>query len=522
MEDISTAKLTEPPPPSTKEVTRISNHKTIVIIIIVLLVLVVIMLTLVAVNFAYAHKIKSSLQEGDVVVHQGIWSIFNTAQLCGTVISNCVSINGSSSYGRCVWPFLGDRPFTLSNLAEPERTAHLVGAHTMTYNDAILVFGKIPRNRVYWAWSGYLYSVPGEGPPSDVVNQTVIIAGTVGDSIDSGNTVSRTEDDYLALVFTPNPEMFDVVQKQFKTNNRFYSTDDFSIQWKMIPIGSNMYASKYTYCLFSRIVQSDYDSSVPPWNCWWFQAKSGVVAGPTLPVMPVQQVRSTEPNEINLYFQGDVQNWYAQTLQTAQTRFPQSDALTLDYLQQTVPLMSWVEGMCPSPEACGLRCGCQGLVYSQNIRFDNDSTIYYVCYPIEVKKNQVLYVIALDHVASTAITAYSNLTFTDYLTEYSWSGVITGVNDPLAPPPPNAPDGKWPPPIGQGFVQVVESFVVVPDDVFDPITNIAQVIITERAYLNPVNQTGPWYTSLAPFQVFLLDNKYVPTGGYTPSYPYSI
>ena len=485
---------TSPSPPKTN---RTRPQKTNLALLITVAVLSVIILVLVALLVYYGYNLKQTVERDGMRIHVGIWSVFAPELLCRVIATPCAGPNKNSPYGRVLWPFLGDTPFALLNQSPEQQAAHAVGAHAMSYNSGILIFGEMPVNRVYHSWTGYCYDIPS----TTNKNQRFVVAASVGDSIDNGNTKATVPNEYLAIICTPNPNMVTAIR------NTFYDRFPYSgwpIQWQTIIIPSNMYDYNYRYCFFSRVLQTEFNDTIPPWQCFWFEAQPGLVPPPTLPVVANIKERSTTPNELLTFYPGisgtgEVSLWYAYTSNEIQEQFGpyiQNTNLTFQYAQRTIPYLSWVPGICPDPQgpACGMNCGCTAISTLQNFRFDNRSTIYYVCTEIQVPLGYKIAVLALDHVASTAVTAYSNITFTDMTNEVSWAGFITGIWDPLNPDTPTNPytSPSWKP------VGICES---VPSHLFQ--NGVARVAVTERAYLNP-NGVGPWYSAIAPAQVFLI------------------
>lgn len=498
--------------------TKTHQRSTLALLILAIILLFAILI-IVALLLWYAKETQRRLALQDIRIDPGIYKLFQPQQICDILVTTCASPNHSSNYGRVLFPSLGNfNP----NGSDIQKETILIGARPLNYGNAMVVLGLIPRNKVYWAWTGYLWTIPwyGEGARDGRLN----LASTIGDSIDSGNTFSRSEDDYLAVVFTPNPNFVSVVKEQFLAR----IPSPANIQWKEMIIPSEMYSVDYDYCLFSRFLQTQDNETGPAWQCWFFQATSNnVYSQPTLPVLNPIKIRSTLPNEYELkeiLEEPNIELWY-QEGENFIKRLATEHNINLphnwnQYSRKTVPFWSWVEGMCNNPDRCGLLCGCQGLQFKLNLRFDNNSTIYYVnkgsdkLLPnaeegIKVLPGQKLVVYCLDHVASTAVVAYSNITFTDIRNETSFDAYISGIVDPLVGPP-SLPTKK---------IRIF--FNELKPELRDA-KGIGSILITERAYVNR-NGTGPWYSAILPMQVFLLGKDFpLPTEATSVGYPYPV
>ena len=495
---------------------NINHNKSTLAFLIVIFLILLGTLVIVAILLVQSIKAQRYFSRDSIRIIPGIWKIFQTDELCNiySIISNCASPNHSTPYGRCLFPTLGDNPWNFSTGTSIQQESIVIGAHNLNYGEAVVVFGVIPRNKVYWAWTGYLWTIPWQGTNNR--DGRLVIAGTIGDSIDAGNTFSRYENDYLAIVYTPNPNFVDVVKENFLS--RVIPNSNFSIQWKSLLIPTSMYDASYDYCLFSRVLQTDEDKSIPPWQCWFFQATTtDVYKQPSLPVLNPIKIRSTLPNEYEIKTILDEPNinlWYEEGENfikeiTKNIQLPENWNL---YARQTVPYYSWNPSICPDPTGpnCGLICGCQGLQSKINLRFDNNSTIYYANKEIKVLPKQMMVVYCLDHVASTAVVAYSNITFTDIeKNETSWEAHISGIVDPTTGPP-TVPEKK------------IRVFYDLLDKDQRNGLGIATVIVTERAYLNK-SGTGPWYSALLPCQIFLLPiGTPLPSFASNQGYPYQV
>jgi hypothetical protein len=516
-------------------------------LLILLILLVITILALTALLVAYTQTIKNAVTV-PANVHLGIWKIFNENFACTHLQANCQSPNASSPYGRFLWPFLGDRILPLSNEGSVQALPHVIGAHPMAYTDAILIYGTIPFNRVYWAITAYLYSIPSTSPAAQ--NGRLTIAACVANSISAANTFGQSDSDTLALVVSPNPNMFAIVQKQFYS--QFPASAFGSIQWKSIWIPSEMYEADFDYCIFTRIVQTPQNDIIPSWNALWYTAPA--VPNPTLPVAASWIPRNVDPSELLMYFCTNDSGQYDPSVpcpiaSTQMTDFSSNLSLwynfvqnvvssdtdlknvTTSYLGKTLPAFSWVDGMCPGgigSSNCGLYCGCQALQFQFSAIFDNTDTIYYVVYDtsnnstaashvIQVPQGNDVIVIAVDHVQTGAVIAYCNLTFTDYLTGASFLSVITGLrSDPHAviqKPPSTVPYQKI--------------LVTIPDEYF--VDGFCNLQLIERAYVSP-SGIGPSFVSILPCQAFVvLSNSVSGTQQYTTSilgtpgnYPYSL
>ena len=134
------------------------HNKSTFILLIVLLILLVATLAIVAVLLAQSVKVQNRLVREDIKIDPGVWRLFDLDAICGTDIApSCVAPNGNTPYGRCLYPSLGDNPVNYATGSDIQKTTVLVGAHSLEYGDAYLVVGEIPRNRIYWAWTGYLW-----------------------------------------------------------------------------------------------------------------------------------------------------------------------------------------------------------------------------------------------------------------------------------------------------------------------------------------------------------------------------
>lgn len=536
--------------------TQIKHNKSNLALLIILLLVTVASLAIVAVLLAYTEKIKNALLPSNV--HIGIWKIFNEDFACQQLQINCASQNKSSPYGRFLWPFLGDRIVPLANEGTYQLLPHVIGAHSMLFTDAILIWGLIPKDHVYWAITGYLFSTPYTGPQpppkqSLVKNGRLIVQSCFADSISSANTFSTTgQDQYLALVVTPNPNMVSIVQREFY--NQFPGASEISVQWKNLFIPTEMYSTDYDYCIFTRVVQTPENDIIPPWNALWVTSSS--VQTPMSPVLPSWKTRNIQPSELLMYFcppngngtfdpavpcptdlsvtnlnlSANLMLWYNYVnTQIIGHDFKPEDVISI-YSGKTVPAFSWLNGMCVQglgTANCGLLCGCQALQFQFNAIYDNTDTLYYAVYNpdvpegssnvIVVPRGYNIVVIAVDHVKTGSVIAYSNLTFTDYTSGASWLSIITGLNsNPQSaqpPPPPTVPIWK--------LVQTI------PDAYFNE-QNTTQVQLVERAYVSP-SGIGPSFISILPCQVFLVSSTasypsdYVtntfPAGGQDYQYP---
>lgn len=475
-------------------------------LLLTLLFLVVAVVILTSLLIANLKEVQNTITAAaNRTVHYGIWKVFDTDLLCSKLFDNCQSPNGSTPYARLLWPFLGDRLATLSNESTSQQAAHVVGAHSMAFTDAILVLGQIPIDRVYWALTVYLYDIPSTSPES--VDGRLTLAASVSDSISAANTVAEVNGQYLGLIITPNPNMVPVVQQQFNQTLGFGGSID-SIQWKTIFIPTSMYDPTYRYCVFTRILQTACNSTINSYNTWWFTDSNVLL--PSGDVPPTWKTRNTLPNEVQQYFptddgQGSLAAYYDYGRSILATDFKDVlDQVDMQYVEQTVPYLSWIPGFCDSPERCGLICGSQGLEFKTNLRYCNTDTIYFVCRNIEVKKGQDLVFLAVNHVCTNAVVRYSNLTLANQKTEVSWLGILTGLHDPpssiLDPPPQVLP-----------FNKLVQK---IPDTVFGD-SDTGTIYITERAYVTS-SGIGPYYSSILPVQVYLVPSGTAPSPPYSP------
>ena len=122
----------------------------------------------------------------------------------------------------------------------------MLGCHTMGPYDCIVVYGEITvvydsiKNTtspyLYWAFTGYLYDYPDTKSPYGLANPIA----SVSDSISSQRLNVGTNIKYIAILFSINPNTYDIVKPAFLQN---VDIDANTIEFFTITIPTNMYST---------------------------------------------------------------------------------------------------------------------------------------------------------------------------------------------------------------------------------------------------------------------------------------
>ena len=143
------------------------------------------------------------------------------------------------------------------------------GPFEMKKNEAILIYGTIPKGYMYWSIAGYLYSVKDEHP----------ILSPVGDVISSAENKFISPGDSIAVVFTSNYNMYEEIALRFREEK-----DIKNLKIKIIPLiiddFDKLINPKYTI-IFSTALRNKYEK-VPDFKCRYYTSdniKESFVSG---------------------------------------------------------------------------------------------------------------------------------------------------------------------------------------------------------------------------------------------------
>lgn len=437
----------------------------IIIIALIILAIIAILIATGVVDSSINSLISTPLpiDQSGLILNGGIFRTVNTELIC-QFFGNCAGANPTSPYGRAVFPFLGDtnlRSFKNKTITEQEAT--FVGAHPMSLQDAVVVWGNIPSN-IYWSLTGYLYDIPDDTPKG--TNGRFQIWGSIADSISSAR-IQASSDERIAVIMTANPDLYALLASRIED---IWQETPHRIVPLFIP--ANMYDPSYRYDILSRAVLDNSSDPSPKWDVMW--ATDPTIPDNTTPGIPLIP-RSNANSERDIL---SLNEWIALA-----TSMVQQSGYNIVSRFVTNPYLATV---IPGGEDSGYQC----LQYSQDCLADNRDTIYAVAPGIQVTPDQSLVVVALDHVQTGKAQAYSNISFFDQTTQSSYRAEITGkVGENLASSPCQA-------------IKIITD--TPPASVFN--NGVATIAVAERIYIDPASTVGPSYDSILPAVVFVVDS----------------
>lgn len=353
----------------------------------------------------------------------------------------------------------------------------LLQVRSIAPNEAVAVYGAIPRGYLYWSVTGYVYDV--QNPET---KERVIVFASVADSVSSGREAFAPPVTGFGAVLTSNPRVFEEVKQNLREQ---WARDHPGEQIVVLPmyIPSYMYNERlYRYATLVRTTLRQMSDPRPVYHSRFYRYAN-------LPAVQVPEVfyipRSLEPREQDIMSQ-DL--WVDETRQLIASKYQ---------IIRELGTQNFLAGLIPG----GLNYGWQCLFHDDgsprevliNGRGDNRDSTYILSEAINLTRRQTsVAVVAVNH-ARTGRASYSSITFYLIEKEYGYSTALTG---------------EAPTKIDRDSLEV-KIIVNNPDDSFFGDLDAIPIAATERAYVEPTSGVGPAPSSILFFRAFLIE--YAPT-----------
>lgn len=271
----------------------------------------------------------------------------------------------------------------------------------ITYHDAIVMYGPIPHGYLYWGITGYVYDIDGHR-----------VFAPIGDSVSRGNVEALSPGDGVAVIFTPNPLMFEdisaILNKEWKQSNGRHPLRIFPIY-----IPPDMPA-KTRYVLLNRIVTRGEEDPIPLFNVRYYTAENAVSV--RLPRGCYLKDRSASPKEQDFFKDGE--GIFDESIQKALVEMKFQPIAKISVKQHLADIGGLNKGYSDIARECkkGNYIDCDG---------SNRDITRFVSDVIEVSEGVMIGVNAVDHAASRRAT-FSAIVFYNADTGQPCNMKITG------------------------------------------------------------------------------------------------
>lgn len=398
--------------------------------------------------------------------HDGQVVTINTDLCLESEDLTCFGQNPQSPYGRPI--FRGrDNLIYFRPRNQDELEILLLQVREMKTNEAIAIYGSVPRGYLYWGVTGYLYDKPVDG-------QQAVVFASLADSVSTGSVPKRAT--AFAAVMTTNPALYLRVKVDLEKTWAAKSAEPIHVQ--PIFITADMYGPGYRYAIITRTALYNMTDPLPTYNARLYRyADLPSLVSPTTFFKP----RSDQPKEEELL---SSVRWNVEARRLIGDKYN---------IIQEIPTTIFLGNQVPG----GLNYGWQCLYLDDgtpreaplNCRGDNRDSTYIVSNVFQVEKMKTsIAVVAVDHTLTNRAT-YSSISFYTVAKEYGYLSTITGDT-----------------PIGPEAEKKIVARIIVnnPDDSYFDADGLLNVAATERMYVQPESGVGPSPTSILRFKAFII------------------
>lgn len=413
-----------------------------------------------------------------LVVENGTFLPFHLRYDCQTVDS-CIAPNVQAPYSRGLFPSKNDTlrqaRLALLNQDSMRYQEIMSGAHPLTLQDGLVVYGQIPSDeKLYWAVTPYCFSVcdcvkDDQGSYACLANTSVITWASLTDSFSVARIQPRSTDDHMVLIFSFNPNVVAIIQDAFLLEWQKVHPN-LPLQVFPVVLPADLYNPCYTYDIVSRVALYTPRQRIPRYRIRWYTSTDSVAKfGDSKPLLP----RSATPSEQGFM---SIEEWRKKATQIVLDQ-------GYEILNATIQTSAYLSDVFPG----GLDTGAQCISARVNCRNDNRDARYMSSENVEVSglRGEAILAVALDH-SATLGARYSNIGFYNASNEVDYDGSYTGrFNEyPLNPVPPNTFDSA---------IRLVYSV---------PPWNVPNVFLVERIYYTKTSGVGPATAAVLPMVVF--------------------
>lgn len=336
---------------------------------------------------------------------------------------------------------MGTHFFESDDTAPPSDT---IQDRMLVYDEAIVVYGEIPRDYLYWGLSGQSRE-PG------------CTFASVGDSVSSSDYKSLGLDDYVAAIMTTNPKMYDAVarsiRKEFAIN---FPSGKLSTVAIMIP--SSVYSVTAKYAIVSHSVLRKPNDVVPTYKCRLYKGLHAVATSSSTVEAKIQSKGHHEQATL------------------ANELWEQSTRKVADKKQYTV-----IREVDVHPHT--------RLSTATPLRLDNRDVTSFVSDAIQLAQDETIVVVAADH-ALSGKAMYSNVSFCDVNQNRSYVSYTTG-------------DAT----VKKHSTQSSISALAILDNPSQLcfVGDFASIRITESLYVEPKFRVGPHPDTVLRMRIFVIN-----------------
>lgn len=431
------------------------------------IILIIVLLAIIIIVYIYFYTIQQQ-QKILLDYSDGIYSNIKTDLCVSSPNIKCSGNNPLTPYGALYFKGSLDMDILSADVVGAG-----VGARPIRNNEAIVLYGKIPVGYLYWGITGYLYSL-------NINDTSYVIAGSLGDSISSGEVISNNSDNSMVVIMTANPKLYEMVKESII--NEFYDSNNYQFFPIYIPEYMNVEGGYYN--LMTRVTLRDPNEAIPTYKCRLYNSSN--IGYHTIKDVPLKP-RSLVPREQDIVSQ---ENWDI---------FSDKIIVEKGYnIVRKIKVNYFLEKLYPG----GVNYGYQCLDSLINCKFDNRDCTYFISDYITVFPGEKVAVVCVDH-ANSGRAIYSNISFYNSTKEYGYSSYISG--DLYAHPDINTNNLVT-------HVIINNPMAENLNDNADDITLLHSqkmgmtVNIIERAYLQPNTMVGPATNSLLKMSVYIVSN----------------
>src|SRR5690606_35594965 len=235
---------------------------------VLLILLILFLLILVIIGFSYIYSKKKNKFE----IYNGVFREFNLG-VC-KFFGTCLGNNPLSPYARSLFfKFTYDIRFSSREELKTDIIAKYAGAVKLSPKDAMLVYGKIPRNYTYWSLQPYLFDKPNRNNlmEPNIQGNRIMIAGSIGEGISSAKIESKNEDENLLLILTPNSNLVEIIKTEFM---KMWAGGKLQIHIVVIP--EEMYDPENRYAIWGRWVFSKSTQTISKFKTQFWHYKNPI------------------------------------------------------------------------------------------------------------------------------------------------------------------------------------------------------------------------------------------------------